>query len=163
MTPRGAAALIEMRLAGHRPAGEVWICAGDFLEPDWWRWSNTCDTPELLVRPEDPIDRLDLRCLLDLCVILFFAEWDERIARLYERLQEYTAEIAVMSPAFELDIGWRWIKGIGRIEINEAHQLDALKNAQADAVHAAVKGDQAGYQAAQMKERQTLEAAPWLH
>lgn len=120
MTPRGAAPLIAMRRSGARPAAAVWVTLGDFPAPDWWRWSDTCHRPEIIVRPEDPLDRLDLRCLVGLDVILFFATYDERAARLYERLQDYADEIAVMSPAFDDDIGWRWIKGLGQVGFGEA-------------------------------------------
>jgi hypothetical protein len=116
MNPRGASPLIELRQAGMCPRGAVWVMLGDYREPDWWRWANTCDHPEVLVRPEDPIERLDLRCLVGLEVVLFFGSYDERAMRLYDRMQEYAKEIIVMSPAFEDDIGWRWIKGIGRVE-----------------------------------------------
>lgn len=118
MTPRGSAPLIEMRQNGMCPSGSVWVKLGDFREPDWWRWANTCDHPEILVRPEDPIERLDLRCLVGLDVLLFFGHYDERAGRLYEKLQDYAKEIAVMSPAFEDDIGWRWVKDVGRIEFD---------------------------------------------
>lgn len=120
MTPRGAAPLIAMRQSGQRPAGSVWISFGNFLEPDWWRWSNTCDRPELLIRPGDPIERLDLRCLLGLDLILFFSDWCASVSRLHDRLTEYAKEIAVMSPAFEADIGWRWINGVGRVPFEQA-------------------------------------------
>lgn len=118
MTPRGAEHLIAMRMCGQRPAGSIFIQHGDFREPDWWKWADSLSEPELLIRPADPIDRLDLRCLLDLPVILFLPTWGDREARLYERLQEVASEIAVVSPAFDLDCGWRWLRDIGRVEFN---------------------------------------------
>ncbi len=121
MIPRGAAPLIGMRLAGQRPACSVFVCFGDLPEPDWWRYSNTIDRPELLVLPSDPIERLDLRCLLELDVILIAAEWSEHLSRLYERLQDYAEEITVMAAAFGDDIGWHWLKQCGRIEFGERH------------------------------------------
>ncbi|MBI5922426.1 MAG: hypothetical protein HY847_12400 [Betaproteobacteria bacterium] len=162
MTPRGAAPLIEMRLAGQCPAGEVWITVGEGRDPDWWKWSNTLAMPELLVRPEDPIDHLDFRCVHGLNVILFSETWDDRAARAHDRLVEYVHELCVMCPEFGFDIGWRWIKGIGRVEFGEAHFIEELKNAQAEATHFAVKGDKVAYKAAQSNERRIREAAPWL-
>jgi len=121
MTPRGGAPLIATRKRGQRPAGSVWVNYGDFVEPDWWRWSNTTDTPELLVRPGDPIVRLDLRCLIDLDLVLFAAAWSDPVSHLYERLQEYAREILIQVVAFEGDIGWWWLRDVGRIEFGERH------------------------------------------
>ncbi len=161
MIPRGAAPLIAMRKAGQRPVGYVFVNYGDLREPDWWRWANTCNEPELLIRPEDPIERLDLRCVVDLKLILFFTEYCAPAVRLYERLTEYAQEIAVESPAFESDIGWWWVRGVGRIAFDDRKHLTAIQDAQADAVHAARKGDQVAYAAAQAKEQQAREAMTW--
>ncbi|MCX7161490.1 MAG: hypothetical protein NT083_00320 [Rhodocyclales bacterium] len=111
--------MIAMRKAGQRPAGFVFVSYGDFREPDWWRWANTCNQPELLICPEDPIERLDLRCAVDLSLILFFYEWSEPAGRLFDRLTEYAQEIAVESPDFGTDIGWWWTRETGRIEFND--------------------------------------------
>ena len=162
MTPRGASALIAMRKSGTVPAGEVWITIGDGQEPDWWQWSNTYQTPQILVRPADPVERLDLRCIVGLKTLFFFASWDDRVARIYERLQEYAEEIAVMSPAFDTDIGWRWIKRYGRVEFGETHYIEDLKRAQGDRTTASRRDDKPAYQAAQANEMRILEAAPWL-
>lgn len=162
MIPRGADALLKMRIAGQRPAAEVWVCVGDMREPDWWKWSNTADMPEILVRPEDPIDCLDLRCLMGLRVLLLTREWDGRAARVHERLEAYAAEIAVMSPGFNPDIGWRWVKDIGRIDFDQRDMRPVLRNIHADATHAAVTGNKPAYEAAQAAERKILEGSPWL-
>lgn len=162
MIPRGAAPLIAMRLAGQCPAGEVWITVGDGREPDWWKWSNTLAMPELLIRPEEQIERLDLRCVHGLSVVLFCGEWFDRAARVHDLLIEYAAEIAVMSPSFELDIGWRWIKGIGRVEFGETHWIKKYRDAQDDRSRAADRNDKAAYQAAASREEQIRQIAPWL-
>lgn len=161
MIPRGAAPLIAMRKAGNRPAGFVFVSFGDFREPDWWRWADTCEKPELLIRPEDPIERLDLRCVVGLDLILFFSEWSEAVGKLYERLTEYAQEIAVESPAFDTDIGWWWVRGVGRIGFDDRRHLTAIAEAQADAVHAARKDDRVAYAAAQAKEQRAREAMQW--
>lgn len=162
MLPRGSEPLIALRRAGKKPV-LTWVNFGDFVEPDWWKWADTAKTPELLIRPEDPIERLDLRCVVGLSVNLFFADWNSKAARLFERLTEYVDEVAVMSQAFDEDIGWRWIKGIGRVEYGEAHYLTDLANAQADRWVAAKKGDSVAYAAAAAREKQIREAAPWLN
>ena len=161
MIPRGAEPLIVLRKSGQRPSGLIWLEVGDFPDPDWWKWANTADRPQILIRPEDPIERLDLRCFLGLDVILFAEEWTDQVARLYERLQEYAQEIAVLSPAFEIDIGWWWIRGVGRIEFDDRQHLTAIADAQADAVHAARKNDSIAYAAAQAKEQRAREAMTW--
>lgn len=161
MTPRGAAPLIAMRQAGFRPSGDVWVSYGDFPELDWWRWANTCNSPELVVLPTDPIERLDFRCLVGLRVVLFAAEWSARVGKLFELLTEYADEVVVMSPAFEGDIGWFWLKDHGRVEFDDRWRIDALADAKAAAVNAAFKGDQAAYQAARVREAQAQGSAPW--
>jgi hypothetical protein len=150
-------------MSGKRLSADVWVNVGDFREPDWHRWTETEHQPELLVRPEDPIDRLDLRCLLGLRVTLFFAAWDARVAALYERLQEYADEIAVLSPCFELDCGWYWVRGFGRIEIGDRWRVDAIRAAQSDCTAAAMKRDQAAYANAQAREVEALGDRSWQH
>lgn len=162
MIPRGADALLKMRITGQRPAAEVWVGVGDMREPDWWKWSNTADMPEILVRPEDPIERLDFRCLMGLRVILLTREWDDRAARIHAILEDYVEEIAVMSPAFELDVGWRWIKKYGRVEYGETHWISDYRAAQDDRAQAAYQNNQPAYSAATERENQIREAAPWL-
>jgi len=162
MTPRGAAPLIAMRLAGQCPAGEVWITVGEGREPDWWKWSNTLAMPELLIRPADPLDLLDFRCVHGLNVILFSDAWEDRAARVHDRLVEYVQEICVMSPEFELEIGWRWINGIGRVEFGETHWIKKYRDAEDDRARAADRNDKAAYHAATLRENQIREVAPWL-
>lgn len=125
MLPRGATPLIAMRKSGHVPASDVWVSFGDFREPDWQKWANTQYAPELVVKPGDPIDRLDFRCLIGLRVILFFADYSAAAGRLYERLQEYAAEIDVLSPAFADDIGWHWSRKSGQRDFNTTERKTA--------------------------------------
>lgn len=123
MTPLGAKALVEMRKAGKRPSGPVWVSVGDFREPDWWKWSNTEAIPEIVVRPSDNVALLDFRCVVGLPVLLFLSEYNSRGAMVYQKLQEYAASIAVESPSFEEEIGWIWTKaGIMKFDgSKEAH------------------------------------------
>ena len=118
MLPRGAAPLLKMRTAGHKPAGSVWVSYGDFVEPNWTAWAGTSFAPEIVVLPTDPLERLDFRCLFGLHVILFFADYSAATGRLYERLQEYAAGIDVLSPAFGDDIGWHWTRYGGQRTFN---------------------------------------------
>lgn len=162
MLPRGAEPLIAMRKSGVKPS-LTWVSYGDFIEPDWWRWSNTAKSPELLIRPEDQVERVDLRCIVGLSIIFFFSDWNSKAARLFDRLCEYAAEVVVMSPDFEDDIGWRWIKGIGRFELGESHIVTDLAEAQADRHCAAMKGDTKAYAEAAEREQKIREAAKWLN
>jgi hypothetical protein len=149
-------------MEGWTPKSDVWVNYGDFLEPDWHKWAETCQKPELLVRFVDPIERLDIRCIIGLSVVLFFVQWDARVSRLYDRVQEYAEEIVVMSPCFESDIGWFWVRGIGHIEFGERWILTEYRKAQADCISAGVKGDQIAYAKAQARELKAIERASWL-
>jgi hypothetical protein len=120
MLPRGAAALIALRQSGYKPACPVWVNYGDFHEPDWERWTHTQYAPELVVRLDDPVDRLDFRCLVWLRVTLFMSRYDDKAARLYAHLQDYAAEIDVLSPDFDLDVGWHWSAQTGQRDFNTA-------------------------------------------
>ena len=174
MIPRGGHQLIAKRIEGWTPKFAVWVNYGDFREPgnrdfdkpmaitDWAKWQETCQHPELLIRPEDPIERLDLRCIIGLTVILFFAKWDEKVSRLYDRMQEYAEEIVVESPCFDLDAGWFWVRGIGQLDMKERWILTEYRNAQADCIAAGVKGDKEAYAKAQARELRAIERASWL-
>lgn len=113
MTPRGAKALIAMRQSGRKPVRPVWVSYGQFREPDWDRWAHSQFAPELVVLPADPIDRLDLRCVVGLHVILFLSKYDDKGAELFNRLQEFAREIDLLSPDFDDDIGFHWTQNSG--------------------------------------------------
>jgi hypothetical protein len=162
MTPRGAAPLIEMRMAGMRPAGPVWVNLGDFREPDWWRWSNTADHPEIVVRPDDPLDRLDFRCIFGLDVTLFISDYSERAALLFEKLKDYANEICVLSPDFGDDIGFWWLKQYGQIDFNQRYMVTEYETAQAERSVAAHRNNTVAYNAAAEREVKLLKENPWL-
>ncbi len=154
--------MIAMRKTGKRPAEDVWISHGDFVEPDWWRWAETQYSPEILVRPEDPVDRLDLRCMVGLKLFLHVTAWNDHSSRLYERLTEYADEIALMSPSFESDIGWWWHKRYGQIAWTERHWLTKLEKTEDARSIAAHRNNKPAYAAAVEEQMKILEAAPWL-
>lgn len=162
MTPRGAAPLIAMRMAGQIPTAVVWVSYGNLPDPDWWRWANTCHQPEIIVRPEDPIERLDLRCLVGLRVTLFIATYDDKAALLFPRLQEYASEIVALSPDFEDDLGMWWLPKYGVIDFDKRPIVTAYEAAKANTSMAAHKRDEVGYLASQAEEMKLLEANPWL-
>lgn len=118
--PFGAGPLFKLREQGKKPVGSVWVNYGtDYVALEWWRHAETQAQATVTIRPTDPIDRLDLRCLIGLRVTLHFMEWDNRVARLLERLKEFSPEIAVISPAFEDDLGFWWIRGRGQFALFE--------------------------------------------
>ena len=113
-SPEGQVA--RPRQSGHRPNGNVWVNYTDGVALEWWKWFTI---PTVTIRTIDPIDRLDLRCLIGLDVVFNFPDWNERVSRLYERMQEYAQEIAVVSSCFGDDIGWFWLKDVGRVEFDD--------------------------------------------
>lgn len=176
MIPRGGQSLIAKRLEGWTPKRYVWISYGDFREPgtksnapltitDWAKWKETSQTPELLVLTDDPIERMDFRCIAGLDVLLFFVLWNERVARLYEILQNYAAEIAVQSTCFDEDIGWYWLRRYGQVEINDLHWVTRYERARDECSAASSMAGERGkaaYAKAQAEELACLQAAPWL-
>ncbi len=162
MTPRGAAPLVAMRMSGQVPSADVLVNHGDLPEPDWWKWANSCDKPEILIRPEDPIERLDLRCIVGLRITLFMAQYSDKAALLFERLQEYATEIVALSPDFEGDLGMWWLPKYGVIDFDKRPVVTAYEAAKANTSIAAHKRDEAGYRASQAEEMNLLEANPWL-
>lgn len=151
-----------MRMAGQVPTADVWVNYGNLPEPDWWKWANTCDQPEILVRPEDPIERLDLRCIVGLRVTLFITTYDDKAALLFAKLQEYASEIAALSPDFENDLGMWWLPKIGVIDFDKRPIVTAYEAAKASTSNAAYKRNEAGYRESQAEELKLLEANPWL-
>lgn len=162
MLPRGAAPLIEMRQSGHAPAGTVWVNYGDFREPDWHRWSNTMHSPELVVRFDEPVDRLDFRCLVKLDVTLFLERYDDKAALLFSRLQEYATEIVMLSPAFDEDLGMWWLPKYGVIEFDKRHIVTAYEAAKAERSVAAHRNNTAAYNCAAEREMKLLKENTWL-
>lgn len=162
MTPRGAAPLIAMRLGGQVPTSDVWVSYGNLPDPDWWKWANTCNQPEILVRPEDPIDRLDLRCLVGLRVTLFLATYDDTAAKLFKRLQEYASEIVCQSPDFAEDIGFWWLPRYGVIDFDKRSVVTRYLEAGERRSTAADRRRQGEYEVAANEQNKLLEEHPWL-
>lgn len=162
MLPRGAAPLIALRKAGEVPDGPVWVRYGDHRDPDWHRWANTMHAPELVVRPADPVDRLDLRCVVKLTVTLLASRYDDGAALLFHRLQDYAAEIVFLSPDFETDLGYWWLPKYGVIDFDRRHVVTEYEGARSDCLAAAYRRDEAAYRAAQGIEIHLLEENAWL-
>ena len=139
MKPRGSESLFAMRLAGINPH-HVWVDFGLGRVMAWQGYTE----PVLRVLPTDPIDRLDLRCLVDLDVYLQPEEWTDRAAALYERMQDLAKTIHVVSMSFEPEMGWCWHRQYGRRELGELGYVHQLEEVQAESGVAEVDQVRAG-------------------
>lgn len=157
MLPLGAAPLIAMRKSGHAPDATVWVSYGDFPDPQW----HTCSPylPELVVGFDDPIDRLDLRCLVKLTVTLYLKRYDDKAARLFERLQDYASEIVCLSPDFEQDIGFWWLPRRGVIDYDKRGIVTAYEAAKDCCIFSKSKTQR---DIAHAEEMRLLRENPWL-
>lgn len=149
MLPLGAAPLIAMRKAGHAPAGSVFVEYGDDArDPDWHRWANTMHSPSLVVRLDDPVERLDFRCVFGLEVLLVMCRYDRKAAELFNRLQQYATEVSALSPDFDDDIGLWWVPRYGVRVFDDRRIITAYEVARAT-------GDQS-------EELRLIKENPWL-
>ena len=162
MLPLGAEPLIAMRKLGHVPEGSVMVIYGNHRSPDWHRWPDTLHSPELVVRFSDPIDRLDLRCLVKLPVLLILDRYDAKAGELFNRLQDYAAEISMLSPDFESDLGSWWLPRYGVIPFEHRCIVTAYEDLRDTRTSAALRRDKAAYDAAKAAESKLLEDHPWL-
>lgn len=102
--------LAAMRMAGELPAGSAWLYLGEFDQPRWWIWRG--GAVEVVVQPDAPMERLDLRSLVGLRVCVLAATYNRALLRLCARIKEFAASLDV----FVLDwlpdcLGMRWDRG----------------------------------------------------
>ena len=102
--------LEAMRLAGKRPAGAAWLWLGDYAPTRWERWHDT--TVEIAIPRTAAIERLDLRPLVGLRVIVVADTYGRPLLRFLARLKGY----AIAVECFILDwmpndLGMRWERG----------------------------------------------------
>ena len=103
--------LADMRMAGERPAGAAWLHVGDGWETvKWWTWRGAA--AEIMVPTGAPIERLDLRPLVGLRVIVLAPAYTRPLLRLLNRLKDYALSVdcfvLVWLPD---DLGMRWERG----------------------------------------------------
>lgn len=158
MKPRGSETLFAMRMNGHKP-GCVIVEYGAGKPVDWVEL-GVC--PSLRILPEDPVSRLDLRCVLGLGVVYLPEQWTDAAASLYERLTEYAESIHVVSMCFDPDMGWAWHHHYGRRELGDLAYIDRLRKVQDERSHWAQKRNDAKYQDAVIREQKIITEAPWL-
>lgn len=126
MTPPDMKPLQAMRLTGKRPAGPVWLWLGDYCPTRWERWADS--TVEISIPLAAAIERIDLRPLVGLRVIVVADAYGRPLLRFLERLKGY----AVAIECFVLDwlpddLGMCWERGqkaewLGIGEKNEEQQ-----------------------------------------
>jgi len=103
--------LADMRTAGERPAGSAWLYLGAEWEPvKWWAWRG--GMVEVTVPAGAPMERLDLRPLVGLRVIVLAPTYTRPLLRLLNRLKDYALSV----DCFVLDwlpdnLGMRWERG----------------------------------------------------
>ena len=160
MKPLGSQPLFAMRINYDMPQkiDTVWVDYGEGKPFDW----VGCSCPSFKVRPTDAIDRLDLRCCVGLELIYEPSVWDDKAARLYERLQEYANTITVVSMCFEPDMGWVWDRKYGRLELGDLQWIDKLDEALMDCNKWAGKNNKVKYDEAQSRELKLYADHPWL-
>jgi hypothetical protein len=158
MIPRGADNLFTLRMQGYLP-DSVWVEFGPGKTRDW---ASDGFGPMIRVLPADPIQRLDLRCLVGLDVIYEPAEWNDKAAELYERMQEYAKTITVVSLSLKPEMGWAWDHKFGQRGLGELQWIEKYAEAKSDCVHWAHKNKPGKYAAAKAREDQILRDNAWL-
>ena len=84
--------LADMRTAGERPAGSAWLYLGAEWEPvKWWAWRG--GMVEVTVPAGAPMERLDLRPLVGLRVIVLAPTYTRPLLRLLNRLKDYALSV----------------------------------------------------------------------
>lgn len=109
--PTGLAALVAFRTAGKLPARQVSLSIGDdWKAPDWFSYPGFLTFPEGVIRTGDRLDDLDLRVFYGLDVFVHAARYDDRVAEIFDRLQQYARYILLVIldwPIEDFGIEWR--------------------------------------------------------
>lgn len=104
--------LVEMRMSGRLPPGDVWILFGDYEQVAWWQWSGV--SAEVVIAERSPIGRLDLRALVGLTVCIQADRYSEALMRLCRRVQAQAQSLNVFVLEWlPDDIGMWWDRGMG--------------------------------------------------
>ena len=100
--------LADMRMAGEKPVGSAWLYVGDEWQPvRWWIWRGA--TAEAVVPTDAPMERLDLRPLVGLRVIVLAPAYTRPLLRLLNRLKDYALSVdCFVLDWLPDDLGMRW-------------------------------------------------------
>ncbi len=102
--------LEAMRLSGKRPAGATWLWLGDYAPTRWDRWADS--TVEISIPPAAAVERLDLRPLVGLRVIVVADTYSRPLLRFLARLKEYAVAVeCFVLDWMPADLGMRWERG----------------------------------------------------
>lgn len=102
--------LIEMRLAGQLPPGDVWVLFGNYEQTPWWHWSGV--SVEVVIAETAPVTRLDLRALVGLSVCIQADRYSDQLLRLCKRLKEFARSLNVYVLAWLPEhVGMFWDRG----------------------------------------------------
>lgn len=102
--------LEAMRLSGKRPAGATWLWLGDYAPTRWDRWADS--SVEIAIPRAAAIERIDLRPLVGLRVIVVADTYSRPLLRFLARLKEYAAAVEVfILDWMPNDLGMRWERG----------------------------------------------------
>ena len=102
--------LVEIRMAGRLPPGDVWIFFGDYEQVKWWQWSDA--SVEIAILETSPVSRIDLRPLVGLKVCVQADRYSDALLRLCDRLKEYAKQLDVFVLEWMPgELGFRWDRG----------------------------------------------------
>ena len=120
--------LAAMRMTGEKPADSAWLYVGDEWQPvRWWIWRGA--TVETVVPTDAPMERLDLRPLVGLRVIVLAPSYTRPLLRLLNRLKDYALSVdCFVLDWLPDDLGMRWERGQDQdwIGIGDQHQQEAM-------------------------------------
>jgi len=122
LKPVTAQWLERMRLKGKKPP-MVFIAVDPDAPSDWFAWRETWALPTLGVTSDMPVDRLDLRVLVGLNVIVITDRYSPWVAGLYEALKSipvaYVALCVRDWATADGDIGLHWSARSGDVSLLE--------------------------------------------
>lgn len=123
MKPTTAEWLERMRIKGRKPA--LTLIEIDRERPsDWFAWRETWGVPVLSLPSSANVDRLDLRVLVGLSVVIIADGYTDWLWKLWVKVKDYGpayAALAVREWADESgDFGWHWTAATGDRALTEA-------------------------------------------
>lgn len=75
------------------------------------------DKPEVSIDSAMPIRLVDARTLVGLAVAIHANEYSDRLVRLVERVKEHAAFVLVAVASFGDELGWKWSRLHGDMEL----------------------------------------------
>lgn len=118
--------LERMRLKGKKPP-TVFVEVDPDAPSDWFAWRETWALPVLGVSSDMPVDRIDLRVLIGLRVIIIADRYSVWVSMLYEAMKaQQPAYLALCIRAWATDgdgdVGLHWTAASGDVSLLEPCQ-----------------------------------------